>query len=107
MQSLEYINYIASKISENGPIGISGSCGASGIIGTIGISGSCGTSGTVRPIGISESCGTSVVSGKTYNEEKLPILEIYEFIPYNKNILKDKRLNTFLDKYSNSHYLYE
>lgn len=84
----EYTEYISEQLKQysgyisanNGPIGTSGSCGESGICGPTGISGSCGESGVCGTIGTSDSCGNSV---ENYNR-KLPILEIYEILPYGK-----------------------
>lgn len=97
--SNEYSEYISKHIKEysdyssnNNTIGISGSCGASGICGPTGTSGSCGSYG---------------ISGKTYKEEKLPILEINEFLSYDKIIKPKSQTSNWFESYSNMHSLYE
>lgn len=104
MQSIEYINYIASILSDKYSTGMSGSCGVSGICGT---SGSCGVSGIY---GTNGYCGTSsskiginnfyetyiISSGITHKEEILSILEIHEIFPFGfSNKIKTKNSDIF------------
>lgn len=96
-QSTSYSEYIAGCVSSKGPIGISGSSGECGPSGISGSSGSCSIYNST--------------SANTYTN-KLPILDIYDILPYRydekrKSISTDKRLSSIIDKYANIHQIYE
>jgi hypothetical protein len=81
MQSIEYINYIASILSDKYSTGMSGSCGVSGICGT---SGSCGVSGIY---GTNGYCGTS--------SSKIGINNFYETYIISSGITQRRNIINF------------